>query len=465
MTSAPFSMRALILEQRERTRNSSKADIERFIQESELKITSQISAFVALRDLERICVAALRDYIAPIHTLPAELLAEIFDLAIQPDRWHVESVFGISQVCWDWRQVAHSTPQLWTRPLQIDLRFATGSDGEVYAGGLKTWLLRSAPLAVPVSLMVHYHNVDHRILEEVLSTAPRWRSLSLDLPGFTPVASPFVRQLAEGRFDNLEELDLGQLMINENDSTAISFAVPRLRKMHLNLASNAHPVLVPWARLTDLTLQTRYHNIASDILAQCTSLVHADVRTIGRGLLSEVAQITPLSHLLSLSCVGKLYLNFGATEIDAPWTQARFTAFQLRTPNITHLDLKYSRRLTSDDLRTAIRHAPSLTHLELTSCDSCIDDVLLDALCYKAGTSPLAPHLHTLLLNDPGDNFTEVKMARMIASRWWTDGKLIPPAVARWTRVQLCGDFSPYFVDWDILKDLPSDVLTILCRF
>ncbi|KAJ7226645.1 hypothetical protein B0H12DRAFT_1149015 [Mycena haematopus] len=45
----------------------------------------------------------------------------------------------------------------------------------------------------------------------------------------------------------------------------------------------------------------------------------------------------------------------------------------------------------------------------------------------------------------------------MILSRWWTDGdlasSLVPPAVARWTRV---GDFNQHVID--IVKNLSSDV-------
>ncbi|KAJ7264904.1 hypothetical protein B0H12DRAFT_986153, partial [Mycena haematopus] len=73
-------------------------------------LESQIRALVELRDRERACIAALRHLISPIHTLPVELLAEIFELAIGEDD---EAVFRISQVCSDWRQVAHSTPRLW----------------------------------------------------------------------------------------------------------------------------------------------------------------------------------------------------------------------------------------------------------------------------------------------------------------------------------------------------------------
>ncbi|KAF8208206.1 hypothetical protein K438DRAFT_1472366, partial [Mycena galopus ATCC 62051] len=59
-------------------------------------------------------VAVLRHLISPIHTLPVELLTEIFECAIH-DETHIEDVFRISQVCSDWRLVAHSTPRLWTR--------------------------------------------------------------------------------------------------------------------------------------------------------------------------------------------------------------------------------------------------------------------------------------------------------------------------------------------------------------
>ncbi|KAF8187008.1 hypothetical protein K438DRAFT_1495810, partial [Mycena galopus ATCC 62051] len=82
--------------------------------------------------------------ISPIHTLPVELLAEIFKLAID-GHTHIKDAFQISQVCSDWRQVAHSTPRLWTRRLRVDLR----SDySEVYAEGLRAWLARSTPLPI-----------------------------------------------------------------------------------------------------------------------------------------------------------------------------------------------------------------------------------------------------------------------------------------------------------------------------
>ncbi|KAF7357514.1 F-box domain-containing protein [Mycena sanguinolenta] len=140
------SVRAILLEQIERTRQSSKADIERFIEESERKIISlelqigllrvklqRFRPLVELQDRERACIESLRYIIAPIRTLPIELLVEIFRHAI---RQHVNDSFRdahrITQVCSHWRKVAHAAPRLWIGPIWVDL-----SDGrrQLYVDG------------------------------------------------------------------------------------------------------------------------------------------------------------------------------------------------------------------------------------------------------------------------------------------------------------------------------------------
>ncbi|KAF8187009.1 hypothetical protein K438DRAFT_1024088 [Mycena galopus ATCC 62051] len=119
-------------------------------------------------------------------------------------------------------------------------------------------------------------------------------------------------------------------------------------------------------------------------------------------------------------------------------------------------------RLTSGNLRAAILHAPSLTHLEITSWKSCFDDTLVRALYYKDGLTPLVPHLHSLVLQGrEAGTLTEDNLAGMIASRWWTDTELashgITPPVARWTRVELKWSLGADF--FNALKNIPSDVL------
>jgi hypothetical protein len=120
----------------------------------------------------------------------------------------------------------------------------------------------------------------------------------------------------------------------------------------------------------------------------------------------------------------------------------------------------------SHELITTIRCVPLPTHLQITRCYS-FDDVLIGALHYIEGVTPLAPHLHNLVLEDPnGRLFTQDILVDMITSRWWTDtelaSRLVPPAVARWTVMQLRGDFSESFVD--MMQVLRPQGLRLLIR-
>ncbi|KAJ7268131.1 hypothetical protein B0H12DRAFT_1097222 [Mycena haematopus] len=110
---------------------------------------------------------------SPIHSLPVELLAEIFELTIRAGYDYIEEVFRISQVCLDWRQVAHSTPRLWTEGIHMNLQL--DRSGRI-TDGWKAWLVRSALLTIPVSFGAEQSS---RIPDEILKTAPRWRSLRL----------------------------------------------------------------------------------------------------------------------------------------------------------------------------------------------------------------------------------------------------------------------------------------------
>ncbi|KAF8208485.1 hypothetical protein K438DRAFT_1812282 [Mycena galopus ATCC 62051] len=149
-------------------------------------------------------------------------------------------------------------------------------------------------------------------------------------------------------------------------------------------------------------------------------------------------------------------------ELGFPhWREVHFTAFHLLSPRLNRL--RFDRlNITSDDLRAAILHAPSLTHLEIISCHDCFDDAFISALHYKDGVTPLAPRLHHLMFDGRGRyfKFTEDILADMIISRWWTDAQLASPlpVVARWTRVGLWG-LDQHF--YDMLKELPSNVVIV----
>ncbi|KAF8208535.1 hypothetical protein K438DRAFT_1812395 [Mycena galopus ATCC 62051] len=472
-------------EQSEPTKQSSRVEIgERSVEESELKITSLESRI----RLERATTAVL---ISPIRTLPVELLAEIFGRAIDDDT-HIEDAFRISQVCSDWRQVAHSTPLLWTRCMKIDLRKSKQRRGICHVDGpITSWLARSAPLPVPISLTLAPEDIDHCVLEEVLRIAPRWKSLELRVLGSDPTPSPsLVNRIAECRLDSLEELDLGMEALDDEDIDLPAFPIftaPRLRRLTMSTTHyhGSIAMCMPWSQLTDLALNSSLPNIALDTLAWCPNLIWASVSTSGWNELPKVDRdIFTLSHLHTLSlfffgsakhvtpffnyfaapALAELRLDFGDMFTIERWTEAHFSAFQLRAPHITRLEFYHS-DITSDDLRTVIRLAPFLTHLTLRYSDHCVDDALIGTLSCKDGVTPMGSHLHTLVLENHHNIFTEDILAGMIASRWWTDAELashfIPPAVARWTLVRLWSisrrsgeEFSQRFLD--AMEDLRS---------
>ncbi|KAJ7863461.1 hypothetical protein B0H14DRAFT_468525 [Mycena olivaceomarginata] len=480
-TPFPVRVRAAVIEQTERTRRSSKADIERLIEELELKIIS----LDELRDRERACIAALRYLISPIRTLPVELLTEIFGLAIDDDT-HIKDAFRVSQVCSDWRWVAHGNPRLWNRNFRVDLA-SIGSD-ELYADGLKNWLARSVPLPVPIT-WCGQEIISCHSSEEVLRVAPRWRSLGLE---FT-APRWLVRRLSECQLESLEAL---ALTVRGNTDPVLAFTVPRLRKLSLHIHSDAFPIIgLPWGQLTDLTFTCHrtwsQPCIAFDLLIRCPNLVRGSVFT-GLVLSGAPRDALSLSHLSSLSvhyfvpaghvaghgasfldnlsapALEELCLDFGNLSAGSPrWAGAHFPAFQLRTPNITGLELRYS-TLTSDELRTALYHTPCLERLELRHCPCCVDDILIDALHYKDGLTPLVPHLHRLVLELglPESGLADT-LASMLASRWWIDTELASnpdlPAVARWTLVRLEGFLEPHFVNimqGPQRKGIPLELMT-----
>ncbi|KAJ6502126.1 hypothetical protein C8R45DRAFT_609980 [Mycena sanguinolenta] len=292
----------------------------------------------------------------------------------------------------------------------------------------------------------------------------------------------FVSRLAQARLDNLEELVPLRFSKDADIAVSPSFtSAPRLNKLQMQIDSKSLPILLPWSQLIELTLISDFLRLTLDILAQCANLTRATIHTTALpDPLGDRHDIIALSHLriltvrsfrsksrlipflarLSAPMLEELQLD-STQALDRRWTQAHFTEFQLRSPNITRLEVKFS-SLTADQLMTAMGHAPSLTHLKLIYCNYCFDNALIDAVRYKSGAVPLAPRLRNLFLEHIGNNFTKDELAGMIASRWWTDAELasrsIPPVVARWTRVRL-PDFGEDFVG--ILECLPSDVLMI----
>ncbi|KAJ6502008.1 hypothetical protein C8R45DRAFT_1091919 [Mycena sanguinolenta] len=231
-------MRAVVLEQKERTKHSSKANIERFIAESESRIVS-LHFPVEPHERERACVAALRHLISPIHTLPVELMVEIFDLAIREhidtDSFSSLKPFGIfvqsfflefflldlylddrcpctipdilgeiflecipplgnsddlpayfpytlSHVCRHWRAAALSFPKLWSF---LDVE-QTDENEEGNCAVIEAYLERSGNHPLTFRLAYAYETINSQTFLECLDRhAARWQNVFLEGPNYS----------------------------------------------------------------------------------------------------------------------------------------------------------------------------------------------------------------------------------------------------------------------------------------
>ncbi|KAF7357569.1 F-box domain-containing protein [Mycena sanguinolenta] len=484
-----FPMYAVLPQQTERIRRTSAAQSKELIAESDSKVESlrnqigtlesRVAALIERRVRER-AGDALRSLVAPIRTLPVELLAEIFLLTIREldlsgsryvdfgrEYLHIKDAFRVSHICRQWRQIANGTPRLWTGPIRVD--FHRRRNEWIYADGLETWLARSAPLSVPIIIMGPHHSwlpeSKSRLIEILLCIAARWRSLRF----FSHVLpASFVQRLAGCRLDSLEELVLRGVErdnLHFDPTTILSFSTaPRLRSVTSYWACG---IPMPWAQLTNISFGN-FGDVLSpetfrNVFSQCMNVVKASINIEWSAVGFDALVLNQLRILsvtwygdegygmqfldcLSAPALDELNMYLEGGRSDMQWAEATFTAFQRRSPNITKLRITGRDCLSvpSQALITALRYAPSLTHFCIEDCPNAADEDFCHALCYIDDAEPLVPRLHTLAVGEFGGDLSQEGLANMIASRWWSDAELgsrsRPPLVARWRQIRLRGD-------------------------
>ncbi|KAJ7465091.1 hypothetical protein FB451DRAFT_429401 [Mycena latifolia] len=417
------------------------------------RIESQIRDLIRLRDRERGVIARLRQAIAPVHKLPAELLVEIFRSVPSEE---ITQILALSQVCAYWRQVAHTTPQLWTQTLHATV---DKTPPESYVAGAKIWLERSAPL--PISVYLHARKgADPGALIDVLATvAHRWKRATFSLDSLSLLSCILPNPL--GALEYLTLICVGDKKSHANVVTFLN--ATRLCSLNLTTRQTTLPPM-PWSQLTKINVDNPSPRACLDALIQCTNIVSARFDTFPWPTLPDLSdmEITTLARLESLhlnfsifSEVGSHFMPF-ITRLALPalkdlrldlnhdcvWTSADFTQFQLRSPNIEYLNIE-SLDIASSDLLTALRHAPSLTKLRVEDCYGSFDDDVAAGLEYsETNIVDLAPGLVDLSLSGVGDYFENDMLYAMIESRWWTDEQALafptPPRVARWASIDIC---------------------------
>ncbi|KAK7021231.1 hypothetical protein R3P38DRAFT_2965876 [Favolaschia claudopus] len=203
----------------------------------------------------------------------------------------------------------------------------------------------------------------------------------------------------------------------------------------------------PWAQLNvlELWMPCKFDAILV-ILSRCTNLVRASVGAFAWSAYPSAGQADiNLECLQTLSielyeCSEGHIVPFFDRISRTLWDQAQISAFQLRTPIITHLEYACLQPLSSSHLMAVLQHADHLTHFKVDRLSEAFDETIIRALAYTDGSQPLAPRLHHLMLQAPSSRiavqFETEFWANMLLSRWWADEQLalstIKPTMLRY---------------------------------
>ncbi|KAJ7633179.1 hypothetical protein FB45DRAFT_832669 [Roridomyces roridus] len=260
------------------------------------------------------CQQTIVDYKYPILTLPAEIASEIFLQFIpsypeRPSFWGFQSPSFLFQICRQWRDVALTTPALWsTMELVLELSGYHAQQLDL----LKIWLERSGGCGLSIRLeYIEDEDDDIGIIGEcvdaLLCHVSRWQDME--------IIAPFedLRKIA-GSMPLLRSVTIGTECwpdVLPEAPAALFTNAPALK--HVVLAKTFNPFLValPWSQVTTLEAQALYAREAIEILRHTTVLEDCAV-TIHNGQPSTASSIPPLP----LRSLGSLRLQSVAGITD-----------------------------------------------------------------------------------------------------------------------------------------------------
>jgi F-box-like len=280
--------------------------------------------------------------LSPVRRLPSELLGEIFCYCL-PQNYDEEgahkAVMLPSHVCKHWRDVALSTPTLWTN---IVLR-VTDETFESQAALVTAWFSRSGDL--PLSFTLEGQENVLPILAFLLQYCSRWQHINFTVPSNTLRCL----EAAKGHLQRLETLRMNDVYGGTPYSVEHIFELaPRLRMASLScqIVWNSGS----WGQLTELNAGYASYTIGDClVLLQSTRNLQKLRICIGSGVV-EGHRHSVFSHPLVSLCVlgpglettparGMLFdyitlpslRDLTVGEITPEWPQFQFISFLERS--------------------------------------------------------------------------------------------------------------------------------------
>ncbi|KAJ7176183.1 hypothetical protein C8R43DRAFT_975140 [Mycena crocata] len=273
----------------------------------------------------------LRSYTYPVLTLPSEIISEVFLEALDPDKASpscAESPLFLGHICQQWRQIAVSTPRLWTQ-LSLEIVDPMVRDNQLQI--LDLWLTRSRDCPISISI-VDLARVPQSMREFVTAILPhskRCKTLNVVLPDND-------LSVLVGQFPLLRSLSIGfSDEIPMRPYTVGAFReAPTLDTVVVYTGGRIGDLSLPWRRITSLHIRNGW------VCRELVDVLHAAVQLAILGLeitFSEMDAATAfLPEIPPLIYLHTLDLIHPSQGDPAPDSQMRLL-HRLTLPSLRHL--------------------------------------------------------------------------------------------------------------------------------
>ncbi|THU95029.1 hypothetical protein K435DRAFT_859958 [Dendrothele bispora CBS 962.96] len=325
-------------------------DAERDAQRCDDEIQKLQAEIISLRNRQQSIYRRIdryRSLLAPIRKLPPEVLGRIFRLICTKNFASASEIdcpaVHLSHVCVGWRDLARTTPSLWSR-ISIDL-FYPQQDLFRVKSMLITCLALSNPSPIFLHLTMSEVDVDAKfVLQSIMHHCARWAEVCLNMTTshfsqLSPIKGklPLLQSLkirTGNIFDEVEVLDIPESL------DCFSLA-PRLRAVAIGYIDDTTDIsTLPWGQISDLKLHFFTSlNSALDVLRLATQ---ARSVTLSLCTLLDPSNIAQnFTHSLN-----SLSIILDIDDVSDP-----FRCFQMWTMpqlNCLHLSIRELHRVSRD---------------------------------------------------------------------------------------------------------------------
>ncbi|KAJ7581408.1 hypothetical protein C8J56DRAFT_833435 [Mycena floridula] len=386
------------------------------------RLSAAIDKLVLEKERLQANVASYKAILAPIRLLPEDMLREIFVSCLPSEEAASTAITDapllLGRVCRSWREIALSTPELWT---SIHIQFLFETDTLRLCDEAHAWIARSG--TCPLTIRVTWNTVTDdpvpgNFIDSLTIFSKRWRSIEIQAP---PQWMASLRSLSKSDVPRLERFNYSATPGAYNDGQVSEtlwqsldiLEGERLHDVTLNNTWVQNPIAATskinfeqLARL-DLSFGFRFTSQhAADILTRCPNLIACHLLMASSYPTEPTARFAPITllHLSSLTIelcqtypdatpsdneiLGHFFSNLTLPQLNSfshnlgqyhicPWTGLA------RASPIENLDLSLS-DFGDPAVLEYLRTSTSLKRLKFSAWPSFAQE-------YAPGVDPLAP--------------------------------------------------------------------------